>query len=392
MGESLDPEVVRGIVSRFFELCSREVAARGGTVEKFSGDAVMAVFGVPSAHEDDPERAVRAALAIRGGLTDGVQVRIGIESGEVVVGDPFGGATMATGDAMNVAARLEQQAEPGEVVVGANVYDAVRDLVQAEPLGELALRGHEARVPGWRVQSVSVDVGRPRGVPGLEAPLTGRDEELAALLNAAERAQHERKAVLFTIFGVPGVGKSRLTREATARLSANGWQVYRGRCLPYGDGITYWPMAEIVRSLAAIDPEMPPDDALDRLRQLAPEADVADRLALAVGISKSTEDGAAESGAKDIAYAFRRLVESAGATNPLVLIFEDIHWAEPPLLDLIEYLAIWTRDAPVLIICPSRPELLDTATGLGQRPDGSEPDQPRTTHRGRVTHACSRRS
>ena len=133
--------------------------------------------------------------------------RIGIESGEVVVGDPFGGATMATGDAMNVAARLEQQAEPGEVVVGANVYEAVRDLVKAEPLGELALRGHEARVPGWRVQSVSADVGRPRGVPGLEAPLTGRNEELAALLDAAAAPNSERKAALFTDLRRAGRGQ-----------------------------------------------------------------------------------------------------------------------------------------------------------------------------------------
>jgi predicted ATPase len=325
----------------------------------------MAVFGIPTAHEDDPERAVRAALAIRQGVADGVGVRIGIESGEVVVGDPFGGATMATGDAMNVAARLEQQAQPGEIVVGANVYDAVRLLVEAEPLGDLALRGHSAPVPGWKVSAVSADVGRPRGVPGLEAPLTGRDEELALMLDAADRAKRERKAVLFTIFGVPGVGKSRLTREATARLSTDGWRVVRGRTLPYGDGITYWPLAEIVRALAGIDADMPPDDAFDRLRQLAPGADVADRLALALGIRTSGEDGAAESGAKDIAFAFRRLVESIGATTPLVLIFEDIHWAEPPMLDLIEYLATWTRDAPVLIVCPSRPELLDTRPAWG---------------------------
>src|SRR5688572_1532363 len=151
LGERLDPEVVRGLVGQFFELATREIEARGGTVEKFSGDAVMAVFGLPQAHEDDPERAVRAALAIRDGLAEesraaeekhgvSLQARVGIESGEVVVGDPFGGATMATGDAMNLAARLEQQAQPDEVVVGEQVWESVRDLVTAEPLGELALR------------------------------------------------------------------------------------------------------------------------------------------------------------------------------------------------------------------------------------------------------------
>jgi class 3 adenylate cyclase/tetratricopeptide (TPR) repeat protein len=378
MGESLDPEVVRDIVGRFFELAAREITAHGGTVEKFSGDAVMAVFGIPSAHEDDPERAVRAAIAIRDGLAAmaaelhaahgiEVQARIGIESGEVVVGDPFGGATMATGDAMNLAARLEQQAEPGDVVLGAAAWEHVRDMVDSEPLGELALRGHTAAIAGWRVRGVSSEVGRPRGVPGLEAPLTGRDEELALLLDAAGRARREQKAVLFTIFGVPGVGKSRLVRETTSRLAADGWSVVRGRCLPYGDGITYWPVAEIVRSLAAIDADMAPDDALNRLREVTADSDVADRLALALGLRGTTDAaaGAAEGGDREIAFAFRRLIEHLGAKQPVAIVFEDIHWAEPPLLDLIEYLAIWTREAGVLICCPSRPDLLDSRPSWG---------------------------
>ena len=379
MGERLDPELMRRLVGDFFEMATREIQARGGTVEKFSGDAVMAAFGIPQAHEDDPERAVRAAIGIRDGLTHlseaarerhgiGLDARIGIESGEVVVGDPFGGATMATGDAMNLAARLEQQAQPGEIVVGAAAFEQVRDLVVAEPLGELELRGHDASVAGWRVKSIVGDVGRPRGVPGLQAPLTGRDEELASLLNAADRASREKKAVLFTILGVPGVGKSRLVRETTARLSADGWSVVRGRCLPYGDGITYWPVAEIVRSLASIDADTDPGQAFRLLRAIAPDDDVASRLALVLGLSVSAESvagsdqsGAGQSGAgaKEIAYAFRRLVEHVAEDNPVVLVFDDIHWAEPPLLDLIEYLATWTRDAPLLILCPSRPELLD---------------------------------
>ena len=242
LGEQLDPEVVRGMVGRFFELAAREVEARGGSVEKFSGDAVMAVFGLAVAHEDDPERAVRSALAIRDGVTAiaadtqqrhgvNLQARIGIEAGEVVVGDPFGGATMATGDAMNLAARLEQQAEPGDVVIGASVYEHVRDMVTAEPLGNLAIRGREGSVAGWRVEAVAKEVGRPRGVAGLEAPLTGRDEELTLLIDAARRSEQEGKAVLFTILGVPGVGKSRLVREATAHLAA-GWLVGRARSLP----------------------------------------------------------------------------------------------------------------------------------------------------------------
>jgi class 3 adenylate cyclase len=240
LSETLDPEVMRGIVGRFFELAAREVGARGGSVEKFSGDAVMAVFGIPAAHEDDPERAVRAAIAIRDALSAAavdvsgqhriaIQARIGIESGEVVVGDPFGGATMATGDAMNLAARLEQRADPGDVVVGPSVWEYVRDLVEAESLGELELRGHDAPVAGWRILGISADVGRPRGVRGLEAPLTGRDEELAMLLDAARRAQQERKGVLFTILGVAG-----WARAAWCARQRTGSRLTAGRSFAVG--------------------------------------------------------------------------------------------------------------------------------------------------------------
>ncbi len=318
LGERLDPEVVRGLVGQFFELATGEVEARGGTVEKFSGDAVMAVFGLPAAHEDDPERAVRAALAIRHGLRaigldseqrQGIklQARIGIEAGEVVVGDPFGGATMATGDAMNLAARLEQQAEPDDIVVGEQVWDSVRDLVDAEPLGELTLRGHDAPLKGWRVASIATDVGRPRGVPGLEAPLTGRGEELNMLLDAARRAQTGKKAALFTVLGVPGVGKSRLVREATSLLAHEGWSTVRGRCLPYGEGITYWPIAEMVRVLAEITLDSTADESRARLRAISPEADVMSRLGQIIGLT-DTSDGT-QGADREIAWAFRTFVE-----------------------------------------------------------------------------------
>jgi len=376
LGEQLDPEVMRGIVARFFEMASEQVRSRGGSVEKFSGDAVMALFGLPSAHEDDPERAVRTAVAIRQGVaalaadTDerhaiSVALRIGIESGEVVVGDPYGGATMATGDAMNVAARLEQLAAPGEIVIGRQAWEQVRDVVQTEPLGEQVIRGRQATAPGWRLLSVAQDVGRPRGVPGLQAPLTGRDEELALLLGAARRAEHESKTVLFTILGVPGVGKSRLVREALSRLESEGWSVVRGRCLPYGEGITYWPVAEMLRDVAAIEVDTSPAEARRRLVELSPDEEVSRQLALVLGLTDDEEGGPGGTD-REIAYAFRRLLEHRAAQHgPHVLLFEDIHWAAPPLLDLIEYLATWAREAPLLVITPSRPELLDTRPGWG---------------------------
>ena len=376
LGEKLDPEIVRGMVGRFFELATAEIERHGGTVEKFSGDAVMAVFGLPQAHEDDPERAVRAALAIRDGVDAialstqerhgiALQARIGIESGEVVVGDPFGGATMATGDAMNVAARLEQQAEPGEIVIGTTAWEQVRGLVTAEPMGELALRGRDQTLAGWRVTGIASEFGRPRGVLGLEAPLTGRNEELAMLLDAGRRAKQGNKAALFTVLGVPGVGKSRLVREAITRLAGEGWSVVKGRCLPYGDGITYWPIAEMVRELAGVGAEATAQEARARLDQVSPDADVADRLARIVGAAEVSA-GAVEGADREIAWGFRRLVEHViDARGPLLLVFEDIHWAEPALLDLIEYVVTWTRDAPLLVVCSSRAELLDTRPAWG---------------------------
>jgi class 3 adenylate cyclase/tetratricopeptide (TPR) repeat protein len=375
MSDRLDPEVVRGFVSRFFERATDEIRRHGGSVEKFSGDAVLALFGLQTAHEDDPERAVRAAFAVRDALADvapeaaqrhgmTLQVRIGIEAGEVVVGDPFGGATMATGDPLNLAARLEQHAEPGDIVVGPAVHDATSRAIRYEPAGAWEIAGKAEPVPAWRAVGVLAEVGEGRGIEGLEAPLTGRDDEMALLGEAARRARHASKAILFTTIGVPGVGKSRLIRELGAQLVTDGWQVLRGRCLPYGEGITYWPISEIVRTMAGITPEMDHMTALDRLRQAAPDTETADRLAFAIGLTPEAPVGG-EALDREIAWAVRKQVESVAASQPVLLVFEDIHWAEPPLLDLIEYLATWIRDRPVLLLCLSRPDLLDSRPGWG---------------------------
>ena len=375
LGERLDPEVMRGLVGRFFEMAAREIHLHGGTVEKFSGDAVLGVFGLKEAHEDDPERAVRAAVAIQKGTETLAEeassrhrvafgVRFGVEAGEVVVGDPFGGATMATGDPLNLAARLEQQAKPGEIVVGPAVHALTRGAVSYEAVGELQLAGKKDAIRAWRVLKTSDQVGGARGVEGLSAPLTGRDEEVALLKEAARRTRAERKTVLFSVLGAPGVGKSRLIREFAAGLQSEGTRVLRGRCLPYGDAITYWAMAEMTWAAAGIGSEMTSDQALDQLRSVAPDAAVAERLAFAIGLRKESPVGG-EGLDREIAWAFRRLVETVAAEAPVLAIFEDIHWAEPRLLDLIEYVASWVRGAPLMIVCLTRPELLDHRPGWG---------------------------
>lgn len=368
IGERTDPEVMRGVISRFFELAAVAIRRHGGTVEQFSGDAVVGVFGLRVAHEDDAERAVRAAVAIRDAMGDlaadakarhdlAVAARFGIDSGEVVVGDPFGGRTMATGDPMNVAARLQAHAATGEILLGPAAEQATRQAVEVESAGALELKGKAQPTPAWRVVAIGAEVGGTRGVPGLSAPLTGRDDELALLLDAARRTRVQRKPILFTVLGVPGVGKSRLTREVGDLLAADGTLVLRGRCLPYGEGITYWPLNEMLRTLAAIRPAMSAAAARVRLNEVAGDPAVAERLAFATGLAADSAWG--EGVDREIAWAFRKLFESRSPEAPLLLVFEDIHWGEPALLDLIEYLATWLREVPVFIVCLSRPELLD---------------------------------
>jgi class 3 adenylate cyclase len=351
-----DPEVVRRRVQRFFERVSHCVTTHGGIVEKFAGDAVMAAFGIPQAHEDDAERAIRAGLAILDEVdTLELEARIGVESGEVVADDSD--STFATGEAVTLAARLEQAAEAGQLLIGPAAHRLTLNRVEVEDIGPVELKGLDREIWTWRVVGAGAGEARPQS---LQAPLVGRDAELELLQNTYDRALRDRRAHLFTIYGDPGVGKSRLANEFSESL--DGATVLSGRCLPYGEGVTYWPLAEMVKCAAGIVDDDPLDVAIDKLRQFCEDEVVADLLGLASGVLEAVQ---AERSQQEIAWAAREWAQRVAQEQPLVLIFEDIHWAEEPLLELIEHLVTWVREAPLLVISLARPELLDIRPGWG---------------------------
>ncbi len=337
LGERLDPEALRAVLSRYFERMKAIVERHGGTVEKFIGDAVMAVFGVPTLHEDDALRALRAAVEMREALPElGVECRIGVTTGEVVTGTE---ERLATGDAVNTAARLEQAAQPGEILVADETYRLTRDAAEVEPVEALELKGKAEPVGAYRLLFLrSEALASDRH---LEAPMVGRFDELELLTRAYERSIRERACHLFTVLGPAGVGKSRLAAEFLASLE--NAVVVRGRCLPYGEGITYWPVVEIVKQL--------------------PEADL-DELA-ARTIRGLMGDETMVTSSEEIAWAFRKLLEAVAAERPLICVFDDVHWGEETFLDLVEHVADLSRDAPILLLCMARPDLLDRRTGWG---------------------------
>jgi class 3 adenylate cyclase/tetratricopeptide (TPR) repeat protein len=366
LGERLDPEAIRGLMSRYFEETRAAVEAHGGTVEKFIGDAVMAVFGVPTVHEDDALRALRAAAQMRDALAAlnadlerdwgaRIAVRTGVNTGEVVAGDPSTGQTFVTGDAVNVAARLEQAAEPGEILLGEETHRLVRDAVRVEPVEPLELKGKAERVRAWRL--LEVTPGAPAFARRLDSPLVGRDEELARLRKVFEEAVAEPACRVATIVGDAGAGKSRLATELVATLGDRARTLW-GRCLPYGEGITFWPIAEVVREAAGIDGTESPEHARAKVSALTAGAEdgalIADRVAAAIGLG---EMGAGD--LRETFWAIRRLLEGLAFDTPLVLAFEDVHWAEPTFLDLLQYVAGFITDRPILLLCTARPDLRD---------------------------------
>jgi class 3 adenylate cyclase/tetratricopeptide (TPR) repeat protein len=371
LGERLDPEALRRVMSRYFQRMREIVERHGGTVEKFIGDAVMAVFGIPTIHEDDALRAVRAAVEMREELSRlnreleaerGVTIgmRTGVNTGEVVAGDPSRGQTLATGDAINTAARLEQAAGPGEILLGGPTHRLVRDAVRTEPVEPLTLKGKAEPVPAFRLEAV--DAGAEAVTRRLDSPMVGRDRERQLLQLAFERAVEDRTCQLATILGPAGVGKSRLIEEFLGSLP-DDVAVLRGRCLPYGDGITFWPVVEVVHQAAGITADDLPDVAADRLRAVVGEAHDAElvqqRVAQVIGLAA---DSAVP---EETFWGIRRFLESLARDRPVTVVFDDIHWGEPTFLDLVEHLADLTRDAAILMCCLSRNELLDARPGWG---------------------------
>ena len=350
-----DPEVVRQRVNNYFEHVARCIRTHGGTVEKFAGDAVMAAFGVPRAHEDDAERALRAALQIVPAVDElGLRVRIGVEAGQVVVEDAE--STFATGEAVNLAARLQQAAPEGGILIGPGVLRLANGRVVAEPADPVRIAGRPEPLPTWRLLDVAAQAGRT--LPA--APFVGREVELELLENAYSRAVRDRRAHLVTLFGEPGIGKSRLVREFAEGVERA--TILHGRCLPFGEGVTYWALAEMVKQSAGITDDDPIAEAFDKLRACCESDAIADLLAAAAGLLGASDR---EHKREELLWAARAWAEEFALMQPLVLVFEDIHWAEEPMLNVIEHLARSVRDAPLLIVCVTRPDLLELRPSWG---------------------------
>ena len=372
-----DPEDVRAALRPFHVAAKRETERFGGTVEKFIGDAVMAVFGAPVAHEDDPERAVRAALAIRDWIADEgaeLQVRMAVNTGVALVSvdsRPQEGEAIATGDVVNTAQRLEAAAPVNGILVSEQTYRATRDAIDYRLAPPVEAKGKAQPIPVWEVVGArarsGVDLLRePR------TPLVGRKREIDLLHSALARAREERSPQLVTLVGVPGIGKSRLVFELSKALDEDreliSWR--QGRCLPYGDGVSFWALGEIVKAQAGILESDNLEQAGHKLHRavlevLGEDQDarwVEQHLRALVGAGTDLTPGEASG---EAFAAWRRFLEGLADLRPLVLVLEDLHWADEALLDFVDELPDRVRDAPLLILCAARPELLERRPGWG---------------------------
>jgi class 3 adenylate cyclase/tetratricopeptide (TPR) repeat protein len=379
--ERLDVEDVRAMLAPYHELVRQQLEQRNGTVEKFAGDAVMAVFGAPTAHEDDPERAVRAALAIREALALSnerdpeldLHVRIGVNTGEALVSldtSPALGESIASGDVVNTAARLQTAAPIDGVVVGEATYRATREVIDYEQVPAVHAKGKAAPITCWQAVSARSSVGESRRRHDA-APLVDRRSEREALLGAFARAKQSRSVRALTLVGVPGIGKSRLVRELFRDLDRRAelirWR--EGRSPPYGEGATFWALGEIVKAEAGMRGTQDPETAASKLAAavaaVIDEPDEAEwierHLRALVGL-EAEETLFGDQKAEAFA-AWRRFIERLARGRPTVLLLEDIHWADDALLDFIEHLVAWATDVQLLVLCTSRPELLERRPG-----------------------------
>jgi class 3 adenylate cyclase/tetratricopeptide (TPR) repeat protein len=375
--EQMDPEDVRAVLEPYHARLRQELERRGGTVEKFIGDAVMALFGAPTAHEDDPERAVRAALAIRDWIREEgeLQLRIGITTGEALVAlgaRPAEGEGMASGDVVNTAARLQSAAPANGILVDEATRRATGQAISYAEHDPVDAKGKAEPVPVCEVVEArsrfGVDVGRAGG-----ALLVGREKELDILQSTLARARQEQSPQLVTLVGVPGIGKSRLVAELFAAIDVMPELVYwrQGRCLPYGEGVTYWALSEMVKAHADILETDTEEQAQQKLHDVVAESieDASDtkwvegHLRPLIGLADETQSGA-DRQAESFA-AWRRFLEELAEQNPLILVFEDLHWADDSLLDFIDHLVDWATGVPLLVVCTARPELLARRAGWG---------------------------
>jgi class 3 adenylate cyclase len=360
--ESLDPEDVRAILSPYHDRVRDEIESFGGVVEKFIGDAVVGVFGAPTAFGDDPERAVRAALSVRTAL--GTQVRIAVNTGGALVtigARPELGEAMVAGDVINTAARLQSAAPAGGVLVGAETHACTHQVVEYTAAEPVVAKGKEEPIEVWLAERIASEAGGPG------TPLVGRVGELSMLRGIWERATEGRMPHLVTVLGPPGVGKSRLATEFRRVVEAGGGRTVRGRCLPYRESSAYGAFATQVKQLAGIFENDDPELVLSKLeaasaRLAVPDADVVARhLGIIVGIDPhlAVEDR------ETLFFSVRCFIEAVAAEQPTVLVFEDIHWADPGLLDMIELLAGRLHGLPILLLTMARPEMLDARPGWG---------------------------
>jgi class 3 adenylate cyclase/tetratricopeptide (TPR) repeat protein len=370
--EQLDPEDVRATLSPYYARLRGELERHGGTVEKFIGDAVMAVFGAPVAHEDDPERAVRAGLAIRDAIVedDRLQVRVAVTTGEALVSlgaSPTEGEGMVAGDVVNTAARLQSAAPVNGILVDETTYRSTRARIDYHAAAPVTAKGKTEPVAVWEAVE-----GRSRfGVDLLQAetPFVGRRSELDFLADALARTRESRSPQLVTLVGVPGIGKSRLVHELSRIADADPelitWR--QGRSLPYGDGVAYWALGEMIKAHAGILETDSPEEAELKLARVANDLQgdgrLLEGLRLLVGLGS---DGDARGDDRSRRFAaWRQFFESVAEQSPTVLVFEDLHWADDDLLDFVDHLVDWSTGVPLLVVCTARPELLERRPGWG---------------------------